>query len=62
MNTIRVFKGNELLYTFQSSIVPPKGSYLWIDESVLYYEVTDLSYNLKTGPGKKHMNIDVHVK
>lgn len=60
MNTIRVFKGNELLYTFLSSIVPPKGSYLWIDESVVYYEVTDLSYNLNSRT--KKMNIDIHVK
>lgn len=60
MNTIQVFKGNELLYTFLSSIVPPDGSYLWIDESTICYEIIALSYILNTRT--KKMNVHIHVK
>lgn len=48
MIDIHLFKGSEKVLSFQSSVIPEKGDFLWVDDSTLYYMVLDVVKRIDT--------------
>ncbi len=62
MNSIDIFRGNDILFSLQSSVVPEVGEWIWFDCSVdksVCYKVTSRSFDLDKVKGLFKINLFV---
>lgn len=60
MIQITVYKGNDKLFSFESTVVPPKGELLWINDTSEYFIIKDAIYKVDTK--NKRLKVDIVVK